>query len=71
MRLPKVVSVLPMNIRLPPFDTPITLFAAVVRGELKLKKFDPYSLENNLITMQILDAALNSADSGRTIELKD
>jgi len=57
--------------RQPPFDDPFALFAAVVRGELKLKKFDPYSLENNLITMEILDAALNSADSGRTIELKD
>lgn len=57
--------------RKPPFDDPFALFAAVVRGELKLEKFDPYSLENNLITMEILDAALNSADSGRTIELED
>ena len=54
-----------------PFDDPFAVFAAVVRGELKLKEFDPYSLENNLITMEILDAALKSADSGRTIEIKE
>lgn len=60
-----------LKMRKPPFDDPFALFAAVVRGELKLEKFDPYSLENNLITMEILDAALKSTEKGRTIELED
>lgn len=57
--------------REPPFDDPFAVFASVVRGELKLKKFSPYTLENNMITMEILDAALKSAGKGRTIEIED
>lgn len=51
-----------------PMNDPYVYFAAVVRGEV-----DPTgklsSLENNLITMQILDAARESARTGKTIKL--
>ena len=42
----------------------------VINGNLILEPFNVYSLENNLITMQILQAAINSAKSGTTIKLE-
>ena len=53
-----------------PYDDPFALFAAVINGEMTLGPFDPYSLENNMISMEILDAAVKSAKSHRTIQLK-
>jgi len=53
-----------------PYDEPFALFASVIRGETTLGAFDPYSLENNMITMEILDAALQSAKTQRSVELK-
>ncbi len=53
-----------------PMNDPFIYFAAVVRGEV-----DPTgklsSLENNLITMQILDAARESSRTGKTVYLKN
>ncbi len=57
--------------RLAPFDDPFSVFASVIRGTLQLEPFDPYSLENNLITMEILSAAKKSARTQRTIVLKN
>ena len=53
-----------------PFDDPFSVLKAVVRGELVLPAFDVYSLENNLIVMEILQAAKESAASGKTIYLE-
>jgi predicted dehydrogenase len=52
-----------------PFDDPFSVLMAVVRGKTKLSAFDPYSLENNLIVMEILEAAKESAASGKTVFL--
>ncbi len=52
-----------------PFDDPFSVLIAVVRGEIQLDAFDPYSLENNLLVMEILQAAKESAQSGRTVFL--
>ena len=52
-----------------PFDDPFSVLKAVVRGELKLAAFDPYSLENNLIVMEILEAAKESAAAKKTVFL--
>ncbi|NHF61323.1 Gfo/Idh/MocA family oxidoreductase [Flavobacteriaceae bacterium TP-CH-4] len=57
--------------RTAPYHDPFALFAAVIRGEITLGPYDPYSLENNLITMEILDAALRSAETNSTIILRD
>ncbi|MFS4456843.1 Gfo/Idh/MocA family protein [Maribacter sp. 2304DJ31-5] len=54
-----------------PFDDPFSVFASVVNGSLILDSFDPYSLENNMITMQILQAAIDSATKKKTIEITD
>ncbi len=51
----------------PPEDDPVRYLAAVVRGELRPAGLS--SLENNLIVTEILDAARESARSGRIVRL--
>lgn len=53
-----------------PFNDPFSLFASVIRNETMLEPFDLSSLENNMIVMEILDAAIKSAMTKRTIEIK-
>ena len=57
--------------RTPPFDDPFAFFAAVVKNEIRLEPYDLSSLENNMIVMEILDAAVKSAQSKKTIEIKN
>ncbi len=52
-----------------PFHNPFAYFAAVVHGQVKLKPTDLSSLENNMIVVEILDAAKRSAKEGRVITL--
>lgn len=52
-----------------PYDDPFSLFAAVVREEIQLPSYDLSALDNNLIVMEILDAAIKSAQSGKTVQL--
>lgn len=53
-----------------PFHDPFAYFAGVVRGEIKVAPWDLSALENNMIVMEILEAAKLSAKEGRRIELK-
>ena len=48
---------------------PYKYFAAVVRGGLQVKPSDLSALDNNLIVVEILDAAKRSAAEGITIKL--
>jgi predicted dehydrogenase len=48
-------------------NEPFAYFAALIKGELKIKATDLASLENNLIVVKILDAARQSARESRTI----
>ena len=59
-----------LNERRAPFNDPFSLFAAVIRNKTTLKPFDLSSIENNMIVMEILDAAIKSANSKKTIEIK-
>ncbi|GAB3234604.1 Gfo/Idh/MocA family oxidoreductase [Algoriphagus aestuariicola] len=52
-----------------PYDDPFSVLLAVVRRETQLGQFDPYSLENNLLVMEILQAAKESAETGKTVFL--
>jgi predicted dehydrogenase len=54
-----------------PFDDPFSMLKAVVRGEVTLPPFDLSGLENNLIVMEILEAAKESAKTGKTVRLGD
>ncbi len=58
-----------LNGRAAPFDDPFSFFAAVVRGEITLPKYDLSSLENNMIVVEILDAAKMSAKTGKAVKL--
>jgi predicted dehydrogenase len=53
-----------------PFDDPFAYLAAVVRGELTPAPDDLSSLEVNLTVVEILDAAMESARTGRRVELQ-
>ena len=39
-----------------------------VRGEIKVKPFDLASLENNMLVVEILDAAIKSAKNGKPVK---
>lgn len=53
-----------------PSNDPFSYLAAVVRGEIKMTSTDLSSLENNLIVMEILEAAKESAKEGKIIYLQ-
>ena len=55
----------------PPLDDPFALFAAVIKKEVALKPYDLSSLENNMIVMEILDAAKKSANTKRRIIINE
>lgn len=52
-----------------PYNDPFSLLAAVVKGEIKISTNDLSSLENNLIVVEILEAAKESAKTGKTVKL--
>jgi predicted dehydrogenase len=54
-----------------PYNDPFVYFSAVVNNEIELKPYELSSLENNMIVMEILDAAIRSANSNKSIELKN
>lgn len=51
-------------------EDPFAYLEAVIRNKIKMTAYDLYSLENNMIAMEILDAAIRSARLKKTIELK-
>lgn len=55
---------------LPVYTDPISYFADVIRGKITVPKNGLYSLENNFIVVKILDAARESAKTGKTVILK-
>jgi predicted dehydrogenase len=52
-----------------PYDDPFALLAAVIKGKITLPPYDPSSLENNMIVMEILDAAKRSARTLKAVVL--
>lgn len=63
-------KMLTLKDRCAPLDDPFAYLAAVISGSVKLEPYELSSLENNIIVMQILDAAIRSAKLGKTISLK-
>lgn len=59
-----------LNERPSPYNDPFVHFAAVIRKEISLPPYDLSSLENNMIVMQILDAARLSAKKGKAVKIK-
>lgn len=50
------------------YEDPFSYFADVIRQNIKMKNYDPYSLENNITVVRILDAARESARTGRAVK---
>lgn len=56
--------------RMAPYDDPFAYLAGVVRGTIDVRPTDLSALENNLVVVEILDAAKRSAAKGKVIRLK-
>jgi len=54
-----------------PYDDPFIYFTAVVSGDVVPEPYDPSSVETNLLVMKILDAARESAKTGKTVKVGD
>ncbi|MEQ8580765.1 MAG: Gfo/Idh/MocA family oxidoreductase [Marinoscillum sp.] len=52
-----------------PLNDPFALLAAVIRQEIELSAYDLTSLKNNMIVVEILEAARQSAETNQTIIL--
>lgn len=53
-----------------PEDDPFSWFAAVIREEIEVEPWSPGALDNNLLVMEILQAAMDSAARGETVRLE-
>jgi len=53
----------------PGMADPYKYFAAIIHGDIEIKPTDLSALENNLIVVEILEAAKRSAEEGKTIRL--
>jgi predicted dehydrogenase len=54
-----------------PLDDPFSYLKAIIRGKVAPSPHDLSSLENNLIVMEILEAAKKSAATGKRIPLNE
>lgn len=53
-----------------PYNDPFAFFAAIIKKEITMPEYDLSSLENNMIVMEIIEAAKESAKTGKEIKLK-
>ena len=54
----------------PVYVDPFSYLADVLRGKIKVPEFGVYSLETNVMVVRILDAARESARTGKTVNFK-
>lgn len=66
----EAMTTVPVTLLSRPNNDPFAYLAAVVHGEVKVSATDLSSLENNMIVMEILEAAKESARQGKVITLK-
>ena len=52
------------------YEDPISYFADVIREKVTVPEYGTYSVENNVIVVRILEAARESAKTGKTVLLK-
>ena len=57
--------------RAAPYNDPFALLAAVIKKEIILPPNDLSSLENNMIVVEILEAAIQSAKTGKKVMLQN
>ena len=54
---------------LPPYDDSYRYLKALVRGEIEEQPSDLSALQNNILVVQILEAAIRSAKTGKAVKL--
>ena len=64
-------EVMKLEERKSPFDDPFVYFASIISGDVQPTSYDLSSLENNMIVVEILDAAIRSSKTNQTVFLKD
>lgn len=52
------------------YEDPFSYFADVLHGKITMKPYGLYALENNVMVVRILEAARESAKTGKTVWLK-
>lgn len=55
---------------IPVYEDPFSYFADVIHGKVKLTTYNPYALDNNVTVVKILSAARESAQTHKTVYLK-
>lgn len=55
---------------IPVYEDPFKYFADVVKGKIKMEAYSLYSTENNIMVVSILEAAKESARTGKTVYIK-
>ena len=63
---PRVVTSTDINV----YEDPFSYFADVLRGKISIQPYDLYALDNNIMVVKILDAARESARTGKTVFIK-
>ncbi|MEM8585364.1 MAG: Gfo/Idh/MocA family oxidoreductase [Bacteroidota bacterium] len=61
---------LTLSLREPPYDDPFSFFAALVRRNIEMTQNDLSGLTNNLLVVEILEAAKESAEKGVAVTFK-
>ena len=51
-------------------EDPFSYFANVIHGTVKMTNHNPYAIENNIMVVKILDAAIESAKTGTSVKFK-
>jgi predicted dehydrogenase len=51
------------------YQDPFSYFSDIIKGKITMNKYDLYSPENNILVVKILEAARESAASGRTVQI--
>ena len=52
------------------YEDPFSYFFDVIHGKIQMTPYDPYALATNVTVVKILDAARQSAKTGKTVKLK-
>lgn len=65
---PEVMNIKAVAEDLDVFEDPFCYLTHVIRGRITPKAFEPYSLENNMMVVRILDAARESASTGESVK---
>ena len=55
---------------LPPYDDSYRYLKALVRGEIEGQPSDLSALQNNILVVRILEAAIRSAQTGKAVIIK-